>query len=88
MQIIITKTRVTARRLFNRYDHWRSRFGNYTLTSVATTTANITAFGITGNFTVTPSKVYDRITASNVTGRSLNGVISPDDVSLTGALQL
>jgi hypothetical protein len=57
--------------------------GNYTLSSVGTTTANITALGITGSFTAA-SKTYDRTTAATVLTRSLNGAIGGDDVSLTG----
>jgi hypothetical protein len=57
--------------------------GNYSLTSVNTTTADITALGITGNFTVA-NKVYDGSTAATVQTRSLAGVIGTDDVSLIG----
>lgn len=56
---------------------------NYSLTSVATTTANITALGITGNFTAS-NKVYDGTTTATILTRTLNGVISPDVVTLTG----
>jgi len=59
---------------------------NYTLASVATTTANITPLDITGNFTVTSTKVYDGTTLANVTSRTLNGVIGADVVSLTGGV--
>ena len=57
--------------------------GNYSLTSVNTTTADITALGITGNFTVA-NKVYDGSTAATVQTRTLAGVIGADDVSLIG----
>jgi hypothetical protein len=57
--------------------------GNYSLTSVNTTTADITAKAITGNFTAA-NKVYDGNTAATVLTRTLTGVIGADDVSLTG----
>jgi hypothetical protein len=57
--------------------------GNYHLTSVGTATADITAKDITGNFTAS-NKVYDGNTDATVTGRSLNGTISGDTVSLDG----
>jgi trimeric autotransporter adhesin len=60
--------------------------GNYNLTSVATTTADITALGLTGHFTVDPSKVYDGGTLANVLTRTLTGVVSPEDVTLTGGI--
>jgi hypothetical protein len=60
---------------------------NYSLTSVSTTTANITPLGITGSFTA-DNKEYDGTTAATVLTRSLNGVLSPggtpDAVSLSG----
>jgi hypothetical protein len=62
-----------------------SAAGNYNLTSVGTTTANITALNITGNFTA-DNKVYDGTTSATVLGRSLNGVLAGDvgNVSLSG----
>jgi trimeric autotransporter adhesin len=57
--------------------------GNYTVNTTATTTADITALGITGNFTAS-SKVYDGTTSATVLTRTLNSVIAPDVVSLTG----
>ncbi len=57
--------------------------GNYSLTSVNTTTANITALGITGNFTAA-NKVYDGTTSATVQTRTLTGVIGADAVSLIG----
>ena len=59
--------------------------GNYSLTSVNTTTANITALGITGNFTVA-NKVYDGNTVAAVQTRTLSGVLAGDvgNVSLIG----
>src|SRR6185369_634137 len=57
--------------------------GNYTLASVATTTADITAKPITGSFTAA-NKVYDGTAVATVTGRSLNGVIAADAVDLSG----
>ncbi len=56
---------------------------NYTLTSVATTTANITALGVTGNFTA-GNKVYDGNTSASIATRSLNGGLSGDTVTLSG----
>jgi uncharacterized protein YjbI with pentapeptide repeats len=55
--------------------------GNYTLTSVATDQANITALGITGNFTAA-NKVYDGNTVAGVATRTLAGAIAGDVVSL------
>ncbi len=57
--------------------------GNYSLTSVNTTTADITALGITGNFTAA-NKVFDGTTSATVQTRTLTGVIGADAVSLTG----
>jgi len=57
--------------------------GNYTLTGVATTTANITALGITGTFTA-DNKVYNGNAVAAVLTQTLNGVIDPDVVTLTG----
>src|SRR5439155_853282 len=57
--------------------------GNYSLTSVATATADISALGDTGSFTA-QSKTYDATAAATVTGRSLSGVLSGDTVSLSG----
>jgi hypothetical protein len=57
--------------------------GNYTLTSVDTTQADITALAITGQFTAA-NKTYDGTTAASVLTRSLTGVVSGDSVSLTG----
>ncbi|EFQ79243.1 hemagglutination activity domain protein [Algoriphagus machipongonensis] len=50
---------------------------------MATTTADITALEITGNFTA-DNKVYDGNNSATVLTRTLNGVISPDAVTLTG----
>ncbi|HET7691029.1 MAG TPA: YDG domain-containing protein [Nocardioidaceae bacterium] len=57
--------------------------GNYTLASVATTTANITAKSITGTFTA-DNKEYDGNTSATVLSRGLAGVINDDVVSLSG----
>jgi trimeric autotransporter adhesin len=57
--------------------------GNYALDSVSTTSANITALHITGNFTAA-SKVYDGNNSASVLSRSLVGEISGDDVALDG----
>jgi hypothetical protein len=56
--------------------------GNYTVNPTATTTANITPLGITGNFTAS-SKVYDATTNATVLTRTLTGVLGSDDVTLT-----
>ncbi len=56
---------------------------NYTLTSVADTTADITALDITGAFTA-DDKVYDGTTDATVLTRSLVGTITGDDVTLDG----
>ena len=57
---------------------------NYNLTNTtAATTANITPKTVTGTFTAA-NKVFDTTTAATITGRSLSGVVSGDDVSLTG----
>ncbi|SOC78729.1 Por secretion system C-terminal sorting domain-containing protein [Salinimicrobium sediminis] len=57
--------------------------GNYSLTSVGTTTADITALAITGNFTAN-DKVYDGYAVAEVVDQTLNGAVVGDDVSLTG----
>ena len=57
--------------------------GNYTLSAVATTKANITALAITGSFAVS-DKVYDGNTAATTTSQTPNGVLGTDVVSLTG----
>ena len=59
--------------------------GNYSLTSVGTTTANIRALGIGGSFTAS-DKVYDGNNSATVLTRTLNGVLAVDqgNVSLTG----
>src|SRR4029079_10283913 len=57
--------------------------GNYSLTSVGTTTASISALAITGNFTAS-DKTYDGNTSATVLTRTLNGVLGTDDVTLDG----
>ena len=57
--------------------------GNYTLSSVSTTTANITAKAITGSFTAA-SKTYDGTTAATVVSRAVTGQVGSDDVNHTG----
>ena len=57
--------------------------GNYTVNATASTTANITALDITGNFTPA-DKVYDGNALATVNSRSLNGAINGDVVQLTG----
>jgi hypothetical protein len=62
-----------------------SAAGNYNLTSVSTTTANITAVDITGSFT-TQNKQYDGTTSATVVTRAVSGVLAGDtaNVTLTG----
>jgi hypothetical protein len=56
--------------------------GNYTFNTSTTTTADITALGITGSFTA-DNKVYDGTTSATVLTRSLSGVLGNDAVTLT-----
>ncbi len=58
---------------------------NYTLASVGTDTANITKKSVTGHFTAA-DKDFDGTKDATITGRSLTGVLSPDDVSLSGGV--
>jgi hypothetical protein len=62
-----------------------SAAGNYALSAVANTTADIATLGVTGSFTVS-NKAYDGTTAATVLTRTLNGVLAADaaNVSLTG----
>jgi len=60
-----------------------SAAGNYTLGSVSTTTAKVTAKSLTGSFTAA-NKKYDGNVSATVTGRSVVGKIGSDDVSLSG----
>src|SRR5690606_24582591 len=57
--------------------------GNYTLTSVSTTTADITQLDISGTFTA-DNKTYDGSTNAIVSGTVVVGMISGDDVALSG----
>src|SRR4051812_21890657 len=57
--------------------------GNYTLTSVATASAKITALTITGKF-ASADKVYDGTVAAVATDRALVGAVKDDKVTLTG----
>ena len=59
--------------------------GNYSLASVNTTTANITALGLTGGFTVA-NKVYDSTTDAAVLTQTLTGVLGADAVTLTSGI--
>jgi YDG domain-containing protein len=54
---------------------------NYVLSSVSTTTANISPKALTGGFSAA-DKVYDGTTSATVASRSLPGVIGIDDVNL------
>jgi autotransporter-associated beta strand protein len=59
--------------------------GNYTLTQPTGLTANITAIALTISGLTGVDKVYDRTTAATLSGTAvLNGVIAPDDVTITG----
>ena len=58
--------------------------GNYNITSVGTTTANITAITVTGSFTAA-NKVYDGNATATISGRSITGgVVGSETVTLTG----
>ena len=57
--------------------------GNYTVNSSATTTADITALGITGSITAA-NKVYDATHVATITERTLSGVLGTDVVSYSG----
>jgi len=57
--------------------------GNYTVNATATTTANITALGITGSVTA-DNKVYDGNTSATILTRTLTGTVGGDAVSYTG----
>src|SRR5262249_58874110 len=57
--------------------------GNYVLDGVDTALADVSALHVTGAFTA-QSKVYDGNTSATITGRSLTGVVSTDDVALDG----
>jgi len=55
--------------------------GNYNLTNTtASTTANITSKGAVINFTA-PTRTYDGITATTITGCSVSGAVTGDDVT-------
>jgi hypothetical protein len=56
---------------------------NYSFIGTGSGTASITAIHITGSFTA-EDKVYDGTTAATVPSRNLSGVLSEDDVNLTG----
>ena len=59
--------------------------GNYILgNTTAGTTANITAKQLTVSFTTYANKTYDGNNSANITGRSLEGVISSEVVDVTG----
>ena len=54
---------------------------NYTLASVDTTTADITAKSVIGSF-ATKTKVYDGDASATATDRALGGAVAGDEVSL------
>ncbi len=55
---------------------------NYTLTQPTLTARNITAKALIVTGSVTTDKEYDRTVTASVSGGSLNGIISPDVVTL------
>ena len=57
--------------------------GNYTVNSSATTTADITALGITGSITAA-NKVYDATDVAAILTRTLTGVLATDVVNYSG----
>ena len=57
--------------------------GNYSLSGVDPTTANIAPKDVTGSFTAA-DKVFDGTTAATITGRSLAGTVANDDIALSG----
>ena len=59
-----------------------SAAGNYNLSSVGTTTAAITALGITGSFTAA-DKVYDGNPNATVLNRTVSGVLAADVGNVT-----
>lgn len=62
-----------------------SKAGNYTLGSVTANTANITKKTLTVINTAVSDKIYDGSNAASFSGMpELSGVVSGDDVSLTG----
>jgi hypothetical protein len=59
--------------------------GNYTANATANTTANISARALTGSVSIN-NKPYDGTTAATLGTRTLTGVISGDQVNLTGGI--
>ena len=57
--------------------------GNYTANTSTTTTANITALGITGSITAS-NKIYDGSASATIATRTLGGQITGDDVAYSG----
>ena len=57
--------------------------GNYVLSSVNTTTADITKKDVSGSFTV-DSKVYDGTNSATIATSSVPGMVSGDDLTLNG----
>src|SRR5207253_3081649 len=53
--------------------------GNYTFNTTASTTADITAAGLTVNF-IASDKIYDGMTTASIVGCSVTGVVSGDSV--------
>ena len=58
--------------------------GNYTLTQPTGLTANITPAALTTTGATARSKIYNGTTAATITGASLVGVVSGDDVTVSG----
>jgi hypothetical protein len=57
---------------------------NYTVTQPTGMTANITAAALSVTGSTVTTKPYDGIATATITGATLNGVIAPDVVTLTG----
>src|SRR5262249_51774411 len=56
---------------------------NYLATFIGVSTGRIDQLGLTGSITAA-DKVYDGTTAATITGRTLSGVVSGDDVTYVG----
>ncbi len=57
---------------------------NYTVTNPTGITAAITAKSLTVSGMTADSRPYDRTTAATLSGGTLNGVVTPDSVEITG----
>jgi hypothetical protein len=59
--------------------------GNYSVKTTASTTANITAKGLTVTGAAVSAKVYNGTTVAAITGATLSGVVGTEEVSLANA---